>query len=123
MASSSAAQVLTAQFTAAVNSAQNGGATAPAISPSSSHHEDICRICGKFSDVLIDIFGPEGEKNKLVSKLKFCFTSEVSFKNSSFKRCAIEFVAMDSAKKGLDIKNKREISIRSTYQKCSTQFI
>ena len=44
---------------------------------------DLCRICGKSNHVneplvLIDVFSSEGEKNKLLTMLKFCFTPEVS---------------------------------------------
>ena len=50
-------------------------------------HQEICRICGKSSQineplVLIDVFSSEGEKNKLLTMLKFCFTPEVSARTS-----------------------------------------
>ena len=39
--------------------------------------EEICRICGKSNEVLIDVFSSAAEKSKILYKLKFCFTPEV----------------------------------------------
>ena len=62
------------------NQNQNGNTTENSILQSI---QDLCRICGKSNHVneplvLIDVFSSEGEKNKLLTMLKFCFTPEVS---------------------------------------------